>query len=147
MAKYYLKNPKNHNDILIKRGQAGDQPIYKAKQGNEHFHLSMDGEGHRWLVEIDGSTQKRVGTPTFVPDDWRGEPDAITIERSTYDNLLDLCDRGDPSAERVWDTLVRRIIEGDKVTITEDGYPVERIVVQRRRGEIQIVTRPLSPPQ
>ena len=37
MPRYYLRNPKNLDEILIQRGQSWDEPIYKGKNSNDFF--------------------------------------------------------------------------------------------------------------
>ncbi len=140
-TKYYLKNPKNNNDILTQKGQSWDEPIYKATQSNDHFLLSMAGDGSRTLIEFDANTGQCVGNPTPVPHNWRGEPVVMGMERSTYDNLLDMCDRGDLVANQVWSDLLRRMVDGDILRLTENGRTVARLVVEQRRGGLEIVAR------
>ncbi|AGP41489.1 hypothetical protein [Sorangium cellulosum] len=139
--KYHLKNPKNNNDILVQNGQSWDEPIYKATQSNDYFLLRMDGDGGRSLVEFDVNTGQCSGSATRVPDNWQGEPVVMGMEQSTYDNLLDMCDRGDLVSQQVWADLVRRMVDGDILRITENGRTVASLVVERRRDGLELVRR------
>lgn len=138
MPRYYLKNPKNSAEILVKRGQSWDEPIYMGQKSNDMYILKWGRDFKRQLFPFDQSTGMVNGVPFDVDPDWTGEPRVIGIDDDLWADLPVLS-QNDANAERLLGELIRDLIEGDTIRLTRDGRTTGYLRGKRRGGQWSIV--------
>lgn len=142
MARYYLRNPRHHDDLLKKQVDQEDGPIYRGQNFNDYFRLVWSDR--RLLLGLSGPNGDPVADEAYpVPDNWDGDPETIGIDQSTWDNLIDLHNRGNLSASETFATLVAWLRQGNILRAKNaDGEVVWAIL---QAGELLLTPSPPKP--
>lgn len=135
MPRYYLRNPKNNNEILIQKGQSWDEPIYKGQNSNDFFILKWGPNFTLQLHQFDPQTGKLKGTPTQVPDDWTGEPRVFGLDENTWSNIQTCAQQNDVNAQNFLNRLIRVLINGDLIRLTRDSLIVGNLHARSRANQ------------
>src|SRR5262249_27240872 len=134
MARYYLKNPKNNGDILVRHGQSWDEPIYKGRDTNDFFILKWGRSFTRELFPFDPSTGTITGKSFPVPDNWAGEPRVLGIDEDLWHDLPGLAEN-DSNAANLLQELSHNLIEGDTIRLTRDGAATGYLRAKYQNGQ------------
>lgn len=138
MPRYYLKNPRNSAEVLVQRGQAWDEPIYKGASSNDFYILKWGRDFKRQLFPFDPATARINGTPFDVDDAWLGEPRVIGIDEDLWNDLPGLA-QTNVNADALLERLFSDLIEGDTIRLTRDGETIGYLRARRQGGQWTLV--------
>lgn len=88
IVKFFLPSPTHANCHLVQKGQIGHMPIYYCRQSKTFWLLKMQITGARYLVQYKcGVGIIDPETCIEVPEKWKGDPQTIGIDVSTWQDF------------------------------------------------------------